>query len=226
VLADNAYNLNPKTDGEFSLLRRVLPQATTGAICFDIGAQYGNWTAMAKSIRPDLEIHTFDPFPKMQKHLRKRFHGDKSILVNPVAVSDTEREIDFFPETYSVHSRDSVERGGSPFRVGATALDNYIRTAGIEQVYFVKLDIEGHELFALRGAFDSLSKHIFRYIQFEYGVCNIDSRTFLKDIFDLFQDLPYRLGKLHPHHVEYFPRYLPDRVENFYTCNWVAERVD
>ena len=51
----------------------------------------------------------------------------------------------------------------------------------------MKMDIEGHEPFALRGAKNSLQKGLFRYIQFEYGGCNIDSRTYLKDFYDIFQ---------------------------------------
>ena len=43
---------------------------------------------------------------------------------------------------------------------------------------FVKIDVEGHELEVLEG-FGNLIK-ITKLIQFEFGGCNIDTRTFFK----------------------------------------------
>ena len=44
----------------------------------------------------------------------------------------------------------------------------------------IKMDIEGFELFALKGAQEALKGQI-QLIQFEFGGANIDSRTFFKD---------------------------------------------
>jgi hypothetical protein len=46
------------------------------------------------------------------------------------------------------------------------------------------MDIEGHELFALKGASEALRTKI-HLIQFEFGGANIDSRTYFIDFWRL-----------------------------------------
>jgi hypothetical protein len=144
--------------------------------------------------------------------------------MNEVAVSDTTGEVEFFPKTYSLHSRESVFKpGDKSLTVKSIRLDEYMKKNNIEEVYFAKLDIEGHELFALRGASESLKQGKIKYIQFEYGACNIDSRTYLKDFYDLIKDLNYEVAKLLPSSIEVVEQY--DRLrENFYDSNWLIRR--
>jgi hypothetical protein len=49
----------------------------------------------------------------------------------------------------------------------------------------MKMDIEGHELFALRGAKRALARGVIRPLSFEFGTGNINSRTFFRDYWDL-----------------------------------------
>ena len=46
------------TNGELRLMRAVLPMCMT---VFDVGANIGDWTALALSINPRLQIHCFEP---------------------------------------------------------------------------------------------------------------------------------------------------------------------
>lgn len=225
TITDNDYDLNPHSDGEYNLLKRLLHEAPANSTFFDVGGAYGDWAMFVRSKRNDTTVHIFDPFPEMTSYLRERFKNDSNVKINQVAISDGEVGLDFYADTYSLHSRRSVGRPGNHIiSVEAVKLDDYIREKNISSVYFMKMDIEGHEPFALRGAKEGLQRGVFKYIQFEYGGCNIDSRTYLKDFFDIFQGLPYRIGKLHPHHVEYFPSY-NRLVDNFYDCNWIAEKI-
>lgn len=225
TLADNAYNMDPKSDGEYHFVREAMKHAPNDPICFDLGAAYGEWSMFAKTLRSDSVIHIFEPFPEMQKRLEARFRNDPRIILNNVAVSDRSGAVQFFQDTYSIHSRESVGRPGRDMvTVETIELDGYMKQNGIGEVFFMKMDIEGHEPFALRGAKEGLKAGKFKYIQFEYGGCNIDSRTYLKDFFDIFEGLPYRLGKLHPRHVEYVQAY-DHLIDNFYDCNWIAERI-
>jgi len=225
VMTDNDYNLNMKTDGEFHLISELINEAPSDSIFFDIGAEKGDWTYFVRNKRHDLYIHLFDPNEETLEIRQNRFIGDKKIVINTCAVGNNTEDIEFFVDTYSLHRRRSVNRPGENLTiVKSIKLDDYIKKNNIEEVFFIKMDIEGHELFALQGAIESLKKGKIKYIQFEYGACDIDSRTYLKDFYDLINDYNYKIGKIHPNHVENIANY--DRLrENFYDSNWLISRI-
>jgi len=69
--------------------------------------------------------------------------------------------------------------------IPVTRIGAFCESNGIEQIDFLKLDVEGHELKILIGASNMLRSGRVKFIQFEFGSCNIDSRTYLRDFFEL-----------------------------------------
>jgi hypothetical protein len=57
--------------------------------------------------------------------------------------------------------------------------------------------------------------------QFEYNHRWVYARFFLRDAFDLLEPLGYRLGKLTPVGVEFYPRWDAD-LETFVEGNYIA----
>ena len=82
--------------------------------------------------------------------------------------------------------------------VGVTTLDEILDMRGVEIVDMLKMDIEGNELFALRGAAQSLKTHRIRALTFEFGVGNISSRTYFLDFWELLTGYGYRLQRIYP----------------------------
>lgn len=83
--------------------------------------------------------------------------------------------------------------------VKVETLANLARKHQLDQIDFLKLDLEGHELEALKGAESLLENHAIRAIQFEFGGCNIDSRTYIRDFWQLLHDrYNYSLYRLVP----------------------------
>lgn len=78
-----------------------------------------------------------------------------------------------------------------------SSIDDFCYKQNIKQIDLLKLDIEGHELSALRGAKNMLKQKAIKNIQFEFGGCNIDSKTFLQDFYYLLNTdfLLYRVVK-------------------------------
>lgn len=72
--------------------------------------------------------------------------------------------------------------------VPITTLDLLVEKHALEEIDFLKLDLEGHELEALNGASGLLSERRIRAMTFEFGGCNIDSRTYIKDFWQLLVD--------------------------------------
>jgi len=85
----------------------------------------------------------------------------------------------------------------------------------------VKLDIEGHELAALKGFGRALN--VTRALQFEFGGCNIDTRTYFQDFWYFFRDQHFDLYRITPFGAERIRRY-KERDEFFKTTNYIAVR--
>lgn len=98
--------------------------------------------------------------------------------------------------------------------------ENYIKSKGIQHINFVKIDTEGHDLYVLLGFGDFLNAEFIDFIQFEYGEVMIDSRTFLRDFFDLLTPKGFKLAKIMRDGVEI--REWKLYMENFIYSNYIA----
>jgi hypothetical protein len=87
----------------------------------------------------------------------------------------------------------TAEQGAS---VALTTLDQFCVDEDIEHIHLLKLDAEGHELAILRGASHELRSRTIDAIQFEFGGCNLDSRTYIRDFRDILEMHDYRLYRI------------------------------
>lgn len=82
--------------------------------------------------------------------------------------------------------------------VAVTTVDQILNERGITEVDLLKMDLEGHELFALRGASEALKHGRIRAITFEFGSSNVNSRTYFRDFWDLLTGFQYRIERIRP----------------------------
>ena len=85
----------------------------------------------------------------------------------------------------------------------------------------MKIDVEGHELFVLKGAKKMLSKSRIDYIQFEYGHAAMAARVMLLDIVNFFQAYGYHIYLIHPKGIKPF-MYSPWEENRYNMANFVA----
>jgi hypothetical protein len=83
----------------------------------------------------------------------------------------------------------------------------------------VKIDIEGHELSALRGFGSALDST--RVLQFEFGGTDIDTRTFFQDFWYFFRDRNFDLYRITPLGAQKITRY-QESDEYFSITNYIA----
>ena len=95
---------------------------------------------------------------------------------------------------------------------------------GISHINFLKIDVEGHELYVLKGLGRYLDAKFIDIIQFEYGGTNFDSKINLKDFFDLLELNNFVIHKIMPRHLE--PKVYKPEYENFLYSNFVAISKD
>jgi len=221
----NLYNAenndNIHTNGELRLMRAVLPQCAT---VFDVGANIGDWTALALEINPKLQIHCFEPSPATFQRLLAR-HGGREVKCSNIGLSSLSGELTLHVFSdgsgeNSLYQRQGLEDGwgrdpqSKTELVRVETMDGYCQRANVQIIDFLKVDVKGHELEVFKVAKGMLEKSAIKYIQFEYGGCNIDARLLLKDLFDFFAPYRYSLYKIYPHALRHVPRY-DQRLENF-----------
>lgn len=227
-VANNQNNGDMLTNGEFRLIQDYLPNSTT---VMDVGANVGEWSKLALSINPAINLHCFEPSLSTYQELIKN-NFPKNVVCNQIGLSSSERTAELFifennSGLNSIYRREGLEVGyqlapqSRKETINLTTLDNYCLYAKIKIIDFMKVDIEGHELELFKGARKLLSENCIKVIQFEYGGCNIDSRVLLKDIFDFFIDYPnYHIYKIYPESLKKIDQY-DQRLEDFQYSNWV-----
>jgi FkbM family methyltransferase len=130
-------------------------------ICFDVGAHGGMWSiALAKLVKKG-HVYAFEALPYYADVLTMtcKLLGRRNITVINRAVTDEDETVSIVWKNSSgnrlagkthiagidEHSRESVD-------VQSVSLDVFCQDMLSQKVRFVKMDIEGTELFALRGA--------------------------------------------------------------------------
>jgi len=136
-----------------------------GTVAYDLGANYGMHTLLlARLAGPSGQIFAFEPDPEVLEALNgqitlNEFH---SVRTFPLAVSDrvgtaTFDRGDSLAVGHLVDSQSSA--AGSKFEVQTTTLDEFVLKEGNPPPAFIKIDIEGAESAALRGAAELIRLH-------------------------------------------------------------------
>lgn len=176
--------------------------AGSNPIVFDVGANVGKWSKIFLDRRPDALMFLFEPARACHVAIED-LHLSKAKII-PSAVG--RRKENAFLHTCSPSAeiaslyarRDSAEVKFSSVEVPVVRLDDIIEEFQIEIVDFMKLDIEGAELDALLGADTALRSGTIRALSFEFGMNNIDSRTFFRDFWDLLVPLGFSIFRIAP----------------------------
>lgn len=199
-------------------------------VIFDVGANIGEYALEAsKLFTPNVTIYAFEPSKVTFAKLTEAVLGQNNITTHQIALSDTTGHTTLHSNgdlsgLASINKRNlshydiAFENSES---VSMTTLDAFCEQHNISEIDFLKLDVEGHELSVLHGAKNLLQNKI-RFIQFEFGGANIDSRTFFQDFFYLLHD-NYTLYRVLSDGLYEITTY-NERFEIFLTSNYLAIR--
>ncbi|MEA2236568.1 MAG: hypothetical protein QOC81_1292 [Thermoanaerobaculia bacterium] len=123
-----------------------------GDVVFDIGANVGFFTLLASKLAgPSGHVYAFEPFPRnlsyIEKHLR--LNDVTNVTVQPIAIASTSGSARFGDGENDSQGRLS-EKGEVVVRTAS--LDDLMAEGSVRIPAFIKMDIEGAESEALRGA--------------------------------------------------------------------------
>jgi FkbM family methyltransferase len=229
---DGENDLDSYTNGEYRVLATLLPDC---AVAFDVGANRGDWCDSALALNPALEIHAFEPGADSFAALAARALPPQvrrhRLGLGAVAERRELYALGGDTRLASLYRRTGLEddykiatpSAGEPVTI--TTLDQYCADADVGAIDYLKIDTEGHDLQVLRGGADLIARRAVRFIQFEYGAGNVESRDLLKDFFAFFAETRYNLHKIHAEGYSHYPRYNV-RLENFQYQNWLAVRQE
>jgi FkbM family methyltransferase len=136
---------------ERQLLRKILFR---GAVVVDAGANIGIYSQfLSHCVGRAGVVHSFEPSPENFERLQVAIRNLANVRLSPAAVGESSgRSKLYVSDKLNVDHRTYIAEGDSrdAVPIDIVALDDYFEPG--ERVDLIKMDIQGYELHALRGA--------------------------------------------------------------------------
>ncbi len=146
----------------------------TPQLILDVGANRGTYADACLELFPSASVVCFEPTPDLHAALRAKYEGNPRVRIIPVAVTERDEAITFHVRSEDVWnsilaSGDSGIAPGSvkQVQVQGETLDTVAARESMPAVDLLKLDIQGAELMALRGAQGLLAAGRISMVQLE-----------------------------------------------------------
>jgi len=220
-------NHRTESNGEVTVLKK-LNQFNPGVI-IDGGANVGNYLKLINKHCPKARVYSFEPVPDTFNKLKYGASANQNnVLVNKGLFKDNcTFAINVFPsdEHASIFDISAVSQNPvSTVDIDLVKGDDFADQEKIDEIFFLKLDLEGAEFDALEGFERMLKKGAIKVIQFEYGYINIITKKLLIDYYKFFEKYGYKVGKIFPKIVEF--RQYNYKYEDFIGPNFIAVKSD
>jgi FkbM family methyltransferase len=230
----NYSNPNFNENGELLAIQYVCRAlaGTTAPVVFDVGANVGEWSAAFLAEFGDkAAIHAFEPAAGTFAKLAANCAGKTGLRLHPFGLGSH----DELAELYCAEAGSTIASiynlppdhawySGAHETISLRTLDGFCEENKIEAIDFLKIDVEGNELAALHGAARMLNLGLIRFVQWEFGFRQLDSRTFFRDFFQLLSPR-YRIMRVVKDGLCPIPQYGEDLEVFVGVSNYLAERT-
>jgi FkbM family methyltransferase len=154
------YGLHEK---ERLLVLRQLLQCLPKASVLDIGANIGNHTLAFATCAA--QVHAFEPLPAVHAVLSANIADNKlpNVSAHAIALSDQNGTAEFFighAHNVGMSSFDQRSDHTGKVEVLRRTGDEFLAALGVSKIDFIKIDVEGHEYFALTGLLKTLQRDL------------------------------------------------------------------
>lgn len=155
----------------------------------DIGANIGNHSIFCSQYFK--KVHSFEPNPIVLDRLRKNIEINNihNIVVHPYGAGYKDGKYPFFinesgnlgashiVKEENVELLKAVRKNERELSIQVVNVDEYLSTQEIEQIDFVKIDVEGFELDVIKGMKNTIKKYR-PIVSFEYHGGEFDDEYF------------------------------------------------
>lgn len=172
-----------------------------GAI-FDVGCNAGSLVKVCEFFQIRENIHCFEPHPILQQATKDVY---PYIIMNPYCLSNKNGCVDFYLPTYSVVCSSMIQRPVFKLMekdqtvlqmtVESKTIDTYCLENGIQEIDFLKIDVEGAEKMVLEGAKGFLKQKKIKCGIFEVGSTLQDANTSEDEIVKLLEGYGYVVNR-------------------------------
>lgn len=143
----------------------ALSTVATPKVIFDIGANVGYFSLYSLKKNSDTEIFCFEPAPITYKFLEKNIKINNAYNIHPynlgLSDSSSEKILYFNPDYSASSSQQNLLEMENTYKTTCqfTTVDEFVHKNSIQQIDFIKCDVEGAEKFVLLGAKQTLQRH-------------------------------------------------------------------
>jgi len=224
------------SSGEVAVLTKVKENADPNrTLCvFDVGANKGQYLTLAYTNLHGREftIHSFEPCQKTYEQLCVNARQYRNVTLNNYGLGRESGELELFYDVIGSGLASLTKRKLDHIglymelseKVKITTIDDYCNTHQINRIDLLKIDAEGHELDVLHGAEDMFSKSAIDMVTFEFGGCNIDTRTYFQDFFYYFHNHKMTIARITPTGYLCELNSYKEIFEQFRTTNFICYR--
>jgi FkbM family methyltransferase len=220
---DSSY-VNEKNFQEPHIIKFFKNNIKKKDVVFDVGAHFGYFTLLShKLVGERGKVISFEPSPIPLKFLRKniRLNNLNNVIIKSLMVSNKKEKHDFYYSGFGGTMSSFKKSDELPYKkiVNSITLDEYCNTNNIFP-NFIKIDVEGADLLAIKGLKKTLSKrNINVLLELHHKQL---SKEEIKELVDIFKELKYStysiFRKENDYYLEYFNiKNLPNHL--FFTKN-------
>jgi FkbM family methyltransferase len=230
--------LSPRDSGEKIAFEYALNQLNTDKelIFFDVGGNDGDYSNMLKDVcftkKNNFNLYIFEPASVCFNYLLEKNKDLTNITIHQLALAEEEGSSNLFSpwdgssgasladvDYIKLHMPNTTM---SSEIVNTISLDNFCQKHKIEKIDFLKLDIEGFELSALKGSHEMIINKKITFIQIEIGAASLTTKSMLFDFWKMLNDSYHFYLILNQGLIE-IKEYKPD-LECFYgASNFLLE---
>ncbi len=193
----------------------------------DIGANVGNYSLVIKSINPNLGVYAFEPSSITFSTLVEKTERNGIHCFN-VGFGESIQTAFLYYDAPNSGLASLSKRNLAHFEIDfglseevqILTIDSWLASNKLIENLVVKMDIEGHELFALRGAQKALKDRV-KVLQFEFGGANVSSAVFFIDIWSILFET-HTVYRLTASGLQEIAAYTED-LENFVNTTYYAK---
>jgi FkbM family methyltransferase len=208
-MGSNIYWKGLHQKAEIVFLKSILKN---DMVFVDMGANQGEFSIVLASLLTEGKVISFEPIEAIRQDLEVniRLNNLKNIIVCPCGVSDTEGAVPIYTSE-DLERQQSLHEGlGTLFQteyrsklvetIALRRFDDVFAETGLTRLDAIKIDIEGAELFALKGSENTIKQYKPRYILVELNQETSKAAGYnVSDVVSFIEKLGYKWYELSKH---------------------------